>query len=204
MCSGMNTLSLCVKFRYTYIGIVWCRLMKMKEVIVVEGRHDSVTLKQYFEVDTIETGGSAINEDTLKYIAEVKEKRGVIIFTDPDYPGERIRSIINNAIPGCKNAFLEKSKALGNHKVGIEHANKKDLEDALRNCVSFAENPSTTITMTELVELGLAGSGSIVKRQYVADYYHIGKCNAKTLVNRLNLLGISLEELYNVCKESGL
>ena len=176
----------------------------MQEVIVVEGRHDSATLKQYFEVDTIETGGSAIDEETLRYIAEVKEKRGIIIFTDPDYPGEKIRSIINQAVPGCKNAFLEKSKALGNHKVGIEHANKEDLEEALRVCVSFNEHNAKVISMNELVELGLAGNGSVAKRQYVADYFHIGKCNAKTLVNRLNLLGVSLEELYNVCKESGL
>ena len=33
--------------------------MKIKEVIVVEGHHDTCTLKQYFDVDTIETNGSA-------------------------------------------------------------------------------------------------------------------------------------------------
>ena len=63
--------------------------MKIKEVIVVEGHHDTATLKQYFDVETIETNGSAINKETLEYIKEVQAKRGVIIFTDPDYPGEK-------------------------------------------------------------------------------------------------------------------
>lgn len=138
--------------------------MKMKEIIVVEGKHDTATLKQYFDVDTIETGGSAIDNVTLSYIAEAKKRRGVIIFTDPDYPGERIRTIINQAVPGCKNAFLDKNKALGNHKVGIEHACKEDIEAALAASVSFIEQPQKTITMNELVELGLAGSGSVARR----------------------------------------
>lgn len=176
--------------------------MKFKEVIVVEGRHDSAVLKQYFEVDTIETGGSAISKEILGYIAEAKQKRGVIIFTDPDYPGERIRSIINHTIPGCKNAFLEKSKALGNHKVGIEHANREDLLEALEKCVTFQEVPSEQITMDMLVALGLTGANSSIKRQQVSDHFHIGKCNAKTLLARLNLLGISYNELYKVCKEN--
>lgn len=178
--------------------------MKIKEVVVVEGRHDSATLKQYFDVDTIETGGSAIDDTILKYIAEAQEKRGVIVFTDPDYPGERIRNIVNQAVPGCKNAFLDKKKALGRHKVGIEHANKKDLEEALKASVSFTKQPVENISMNELVELGLAGANSVAKREYVANHYHIGKCNAKTLAKRLNLLGVELQELYEVCKESGL
>ena len=176
--------------------------MKIKEVIVVEGHHDTATLKQYFDVETIETNGSAINKETLAYIKEVNQKRGVIIFTDPDYPGERIRSIINKNIPNCKNAFLDKKKALGNHKVGIEHANKEDLQEALMNYVSYDDTLTSNLTSFTLIELGLQGTtDSQIKRDKVCAKYHLGKCNSKTLLNRLRLLGINEEDLRKVCEE---
>ena len=40
----------------------------IKEVIVVEGKHDSATLKQYFKCDTVITNGLSLDEETLSYI----------------------------------------------------------------------------------------------------------------------------------------
>src|SRR5690625_4138857 len=86
-------------------------LMKVKEIIVVEGRDDSAKIGQAVDADTIETNGSAITKEILEQIRHAKAKRGVIIFTDPDYPGKRIRHIIDQAVPGCKHAFLTREKA---------------------------------------------------------------------------------------------
>ena len=110
---------------------------KIKEIIVVEGRHDSNTLKQYFDCDTIETGGDQLIDTTIDRIARAQKERGVIIFTDPDSPGEQIRRWINERVPGCKNAFIEKKKAKTPHKVGVEHAKKEDLWESLSHCVTF-------------------------------------------------------------------
>lgn len=86
-------------------------MMKIKEIIIVEGKSDTVKIQQAIQADTIETNGSAINQETLQQIKHAQEKRGVIIFTDPDYPGERIRHIIQDAVPNCKHAFLTQQKA---------------------------------------------------------------------------------------------
>ena len=67
---------------------------KIPEVIVVEGKDDTANLRRFYEVDTYETRGSAIDQDDLERIATLQELRGVIVFTDPDYNGERIRKII--------------------------------------------------------------------------------------------------------------
>ena len=64
------------------------------------------------EADTIETNGSAIDKETLMNIKHAEETRGVIVFTDPDYPGRRIRAIIEEQVPTVKHAFLEKTKQL--------------------------------------------------------------------------------------------
>lgn len=70
----------------------------IKEVIVVEGRDDTVAIRRAVEADTIETGGSAINDRILSRIALAQERRGVIVLTDPDHAGERIRKIIANKV----------------------------------------------------------------------------------------------------------
>lgn len=84
--------------------------MKIKEIIVVEGKDDTVAIKRAIDADTIETNGSAINEETLRKIELAAEKRGVIIFTDPDFPGEKIRKTITDRIPNCKHAFYQNMK----------------------------------------------------------------------------------------------
>lgn len=86
--------------------------MKIKEIIVVEGKDDTVAIKRAVDADTIETNGSAIGDHVIEQVKLAQRKRGVIIFTDPDYPGERIRKIISDKVPGCKHAFYRRKKRL--------------------------------------------------------------------------------------------
>ena len=82
--------------------------VNIKEIIVVEGKSDTIAIRRATGADTIETNGSAIDDETLKRIQHAQETRGVIVFTDPDYPGRRIRAIIEERIPGVKHAFSAK------------------------------------------------------------------------------------------------
>ena len=47
--------------------------IKIQEVIVVEGKDDTANLRRFYEVDTYETRGSAINEDDLERIQIIME-----------------------------------------------------------------------------------------------------------------------------------
>ena len=75
-------------------------MMQVKEVIVVEGRDDTQRIKLAVDADTIETNGSAIDREVIDQIKHAQAKRGVIVFTDPDFPGEKIRKIISREVPG--------------------------------------------------------------------------------------------------------
>ena len=172
--------------------------MRIKEIIVVEGSHDSDTLKKYFECDTIETHGLAISEETISLLKDVNEKRGIIIFTDPDTPGNKIRNIINEAIPNAKNAFVVKKDAKTSKKVGIEHASKEVLEEALNNLITF-EEVEDKLDMNDMYDLGLMGnSDSKRKRELLASKLHIGEASAKTTLKRLNYLGITREKIKEI------
>ena len=56
--------------------------MKIKEIIVVEGKDDTVAIKRAVDADTIETNGSAIGDHVIEQVKLALQKRGVIIFTD--------------------------------------------------------------------------------------------------------------------------
>lgn len=175
---------------------------KIPEVIVVEGKDDTANLKRYYEVDTYETRGSAINQDDLERIAKLQELRGVIVFTDPDYNGERIRKIIMQEIPQAKHAFLNRGEAVPKSKtkgrsLGVEHASFEDLEKALAGLVgSYEDENFFDITKSDLMWLGLLmGSDSRKRREYLGEALRIGYCNGKQLLKRLELFGVSLAEV---------
>lgn len=170
--------------------------MRIKEVIVVEGKNDSINLKRFFDVDTIETHGLGLSKETIEYIKEINNKRGIIVFTDPDSAGENIRRKLNYNIKGLKNAFVLKEDARTIKKVGIEHASKEVLSKALENIITFNDGQNT-LSYEDYLDMGLSGlKDSSLKREKLIKRFHLGKCNGKTLYKRLNMLGLSKEEIW--------
>lgn len=172
---------------------------RIKELIVVEGHHDTARLKQLYDCDTVETHGTCLSGWTLRLIKRAARSRGVIVMTDPDSPGNRIRKAVNDAVPGCMNAFVDKAHAHTTHKVGVEHADDKTIQDALDNLITFTEE--SHLTMQDMYALGLSGHpDSGERREKIGQLYHLGNGNAKTMLSRLNALGISKEELQEALK----
>lgn len=179
--------------------------MKIREVIVVEGRDDSAKIYQAVRADTIETNGSAINKKILEQIKHAQEKRGVIVFTDPDYPGERIRHMINQAVPGCKHAFLTEDQARAkyykNKSLGIEHASHADIQQALADVYELVEQEEIELTKEDLIRYGLiGGTSSRIRRKQLGELLQIGHTNGKQLLKRLTMFQITREQFEQAIK----
>lgn len=173
--------------------------MKIKEIIVVEGKHDTQKLQSCIECDTLETSGCRLNKNRIELIRQLQKKRGVIIFTDPDVPGEKIRNAINSQVPGCKNAFIEKRKAKTAKKVGVEHAKPQDIKEALQHLMTYEPNQTLSLSLAQFHTLGLNGRpNSAELREMLGNTLFIGKCNAKTLWKRLNMLGLTMDEVQQL------
>ena len=180
---------------------------KISQVIVVEGRDDTANLKRYFDVETYETRGSAINEQDIARIQHLHELHGVIVFTDPDFNGERIRRMIMTVIPTVQHAFLKRDEAVPKSKtkgrsLGIEHASYEDLKTALAQVTEQFEHESQfDIGRSDLIRLGfLAGVDSRKRREYLGEALRIGYSNGKQLLKRLELFGVTLAEVEEAMK----
>ncbi|MGG0719519.1 ribonuclease M5 [Robertmurraya massiliosenegalensis] len=171
--------------------------MKIKEIIVVEGKDDTTAIKRAVDADTIETNGSAVNMETIEKIRLAQKIRGVIIFTDPDYPGQKIRQTIALHVPDCKHAFIPKEAALHKHGkgVGVEHASPDEIRRALKNAHLMMEDTVEVITQDDLIVAGLIGGPRAKeRREKLGKLLKIGYTNGKQLHKRLQMFQISQED----------
>ena len=103
----------------------------IKEVLVVEGKMDVVAIDKAVEADCIITEGFNLKPQALDSIAKAYQKRGIIIMTDPDSAGERIRRFLTKRFPEAKHAFIPKEDATANNDIGIEQASPEAIRTAL-------------------------------------------------------------------------
>ena len=177
---------------------------QIKQVIVVEGKSDTQRLNRLYQVTTIETNGSAVDERTLLEIKKAHELHGVIVFTDPDISGTKIRQAIVDAVPSVQHAFIERDEAKPSHKgsLGVEHASDTAIEKALANVYQLADpegNAVEPIAQKDLIALRLIGTPDAKdRRNYLSSQLHLGYVNGKQLAKRLALFQISLNQVATV------
>ena len=163
-------------------------------VIVVEGKNDANKIKSIFkEVDVIITNGSEINNNVINDIYKASLKNTVVLCLDPDGPGEKIRKKIIEKVPNVHQVFAKKVDAISKNrrKVGIEHMKTEDILEMFKNIKYY--NGAGVITYMELYELGYMTSKE--KRALLCEKLNISYSNGKQLLKRLNMFGITLEEI---------
>lgn len=194
-------------------------MIKVNEVIVVEGRYDKNTLSQILDATIIETNGFGIfsDKDKLSLLRRLAEKRGLVIMTDSDGAGFVIRNHLKGAIDPklIKHAYIPDMEGKEKRKTSISKEGKLGVEamtgdvilKALENAgVSIGDESQTNaidrITKADLFELGLSGgSGSAEKRRMLIKRLDLPeRLSANALLDVLNVL-VTREELAGLCRE---
>lgn len=157
-------------------------MLHLKQAVIVEGKYDKIKLSSIIDSLIITTDGFSIFKDKEKMalIKELAEKDGVIILTDSDSAGFKIRNYIKGCTPKGKitNIYIpeimgkEKRKAVPSKegKLGVEGMSTKILIDTFEKmgiCVSETEKKSAdTFTRARLFDDGFIGqANSDIKRQ---------------------------------------
>ena len=114
----------------------------LKQVIVVEGKSDIQRIAQAVDADCIATEGFTLRRGVIDMIRVAYEKRGIIILTDPDTAGERIRRVLTKKFPNAQHAFVPRDEAFANDDIGIEQASPESIrkpDSAARRAVIGAK-----------------------------------------------------------------
>lgn len=174
----------------------------IKEVLVVEGKMDVVAIDKAVEADCIITEGFNLKPQALDSIAKAYKKRGIIIMTDPDSAGERIRRFLTKRFPEAKHAFIPKEDATANNDIGIEQASPEAIRTALAKVRTMDWEPTNNFTGADLLKAGISGSpAASEKRAKLGAVLGIGYANAKTFLQRLNHYGITRQEFQQAVAE---
>lgn len=141
--------------------------LKIDRLIIVEGKYDKVRLENIVDAPIIDINGFNIFKDeklkdTLKSLSE----NGVIVLTDSDTAGYRIRVYLSKILGGDKitDVFVpqipgkesRKRAASAEGYLGVEGISGDVLKDCLKNYCSG--NPMRSdIDTADLYELGYIG-----------------------------------------------
>lgn len=167
----------------------------IKEIIVVEGRDDEAAVKRAVEAETIATHGFGIKQETFARIEKAYGERGIIIFTDPDFAGEKIRKRLAERFPEGKHAFLPREEALKDGDIGIENAEPESILEALSKARPAIFEKRAEFRQEDLFVYGLIGvPGAAERRDKLGKRLGIGYGNSKVFLNRLNQYGIGRQE----------
>lgn len=174
-----------------------------KPVIVVEGKTDIEKVKKVVDAIFVSTNGSEVPRETLEYIKTLSQTRQVIILTDPDYPGLRIRELVSSYVPCCYHAYVDRKKASNGKKLGVAESPLDEIKKALKDAKCYeGKEEIYRYNLSDFYQLGLSGkANSSFLREKVYEHYSLGYGNAKTLMNRLSIINVSKDELKEYISE---
>lgn len=174
----------------------------IKEVIVVEGRDDVDAVKKALDAEIIAVGGFGINAKVIERIKEAQKRKGVIVLTDPDFAGEKIRRIISKRVKGIKHAYIAKEDGLKNGDIGVENACPEVILKALEMAKITQIEKQEYFTMQDMFYFKLTGDNtSKERRRMLGKILGIGYGNTAQMISRLNNYGIAKEEFTNAIEQ---
>ncbi|MDR3644175.1 MAG: DUF4093 domain-containing protein [Clostridia bacterium] len=180
-------------------------MIRIREAVIVEGKYDKIKLSSIIDAVIIETNGFAIFRDAerMELIRRLANKSGVLIITDSDSAGFKIRHFIGGSLPkGCvKHAYMpdiygkehRKAQPSKEGKLGVEGIPREAIVRSLENAGVLCEEvrePARRITKTDFFEDGLAGGeGSAEKRRRLLERLGLPqRLSANALIDVLNVI----------------
>ena len=147
-------------------------MIRVEQAVIVEGKYDKIKLSSIIDAVFIQTDGFKIFKDDEKraLIRYYAEKRGIIILTDSDSAGFKIRNYVKGIVKDGKiiNVYIpdvfgkEKRKQVPSKegKIGVEGIAKEIIIEAFQKAgvlMSESKDKNDRITKLDLYEDGFVG-----------------------------------------------
>ena len=179
-------------------------MIKISEAIIVEGKYDKIKLSSVVDAVIIVTNGFRIFKDPekLELIRYYAGKTGIVILTDSDSAGRKIRGYIRGAVSGGRvvNVYIpdifgkekRKTKPSAEGKLGVEGIDTATLLAAFEKAgvTAVERTAEPDITKVTLFELGLSGgkNSSELRKQLQKSLGLPSLMSASALIEVLNTM----------------
>ena len=180
-------------------------MIKIKQAVIVEGKYDKIRLSSIIDAPIICTDGFGIFKDKelQRMIRMLAEKDGILVLTDSDSAGFKIRNFIGSTIDKSRirNAYIpdvfgkekRKTEPSKEGKIGVEGMSENVILQALERAgvlCKTVDEPGRKITKQDLYEHGFSGrADSAENRRRLLKYYNLpSRLTANSLVQVLNYI----------------
>ncbi|MBO4338754.1 MAG: DUF4093 domain-containing protein [Clostridiales bacterium] len=149
-------------------------MIKIRQAVIVEGRYDRKKVENILDTLIIETDGFAIfkNKEKQALIRRLADTRGIVVLTDSDTAGFKIRSFLGSIVPPEKiiHAYIpdvlgkekRKDKPSKENKLGVEGMTAEiimqSLDRAGVTCEKTEKTDRKPVTKIDLYEDGITGN----------------------------------------------
>lgn len=188
-------------------------MLHIEQAVIVEGKYDKIKLSSILDAVIITTNGFSVmkNKEKLEIIRFYAQNKGIIILTDSDSAGFKIRNYLKGAIKNGKiiNVYVpdifgkEKRKAAPSKegKLGVEGIDKEIILDAFKKAgvISYDKDADNDpITRIDLYECGLSGGENSSEKRKVL-LQQLGMPQLITTTGMLEILNtmMSRSEFYD-------
>lgn len=180
-------------------------MIHIEEAIIVEGKYDKELLKKVTDAPVICTHGFQLyrSKELLTSIRNMAKNRGIIILTDSDRAGFKIRNYLKTCLGEnytIKNAYIpsiigkerRKDKPGKDGLLGVEGMDISLIEDILKRVTQTSEAKSLPkVSKTNFFEDGLTGKPDSAerRRQLTEELGLPPRISANALLDFINQLG---------------
>jgi len=186
-------------------------VIRLKQAVIVEGKYDKIKLSSLLDAVIITTDGFGIFKDKekLSLIRALAKSSGLVILTDSDSAGFRIRShikgcitegeIINVFVPQIKGKEKRKEKPSAEGLLGVEGIDADILRKALSDAGVMSKNSNREdfLDRARLMDDGLIGkeNSSVMRAMLLKELGLPDLVNTATMLEIINRLYD--EQTYN-------
>lgn len=165
-------------------------MITIKEAIVVEGKYDKIRLSSLVDATIVEAGGFRIYKDKekMELLRLLAERTGLVVLTDSDASGFKIRRYLNGAIgpqylkhvyiPDVYGKERRKAQPSAEGKLGVEGMTTQVLLEAFQRaglcCEEGGPPRGRPITKQDFYLDGLTGGvGSSLRRKALLEMLNL-------------------------------
>lgn len=161
------------------------KMNSLHGILVVEGKNDASYLASFIDAEIVPLNGCELLN--LEYIKQASKKTTIYLLCDPDEEGRRIADRVKQEID-CIDIVLDIHRCNKHDKHGVAECEKQEIMQKLKDFMQNShEIVKETITKTDVM--------LIKNKKEIAKKFCLGKCSTKVMNQRLNRLGITMEQI---------